>query len=352
MTDADGEHLGQRVLVLAPTGKDAALTQSVLQRAGVVCHCCSDLAHVSQELQAGAGAVLMAEEAVIPGGYGCVVEWLRHQPPWSDLPILVLARPGADSAAVAQSMDLLGNVTVLERPTRVAALVSAVRTALRARQRQYQTRDYLAERKRAEEALRDADRRKDEFLAVLAHELRNPLSPIRSSLDILQLSAPGDAAVTRVRDMMERQVNHMVRLVDDLMEVSRITSGKITLRKEPVEVAAILYNAMETSRPLIEAAGHKLALTIPPEPLIVEGDSVRLTQVVANLLNNAAKYGRTGGQIWLTVRRDGDTVAISVRDTGIGIPPGMLSRVFDLFAQVDGDAGRSQGGMGIGLTLV
>jgi len=140
--------------------------------------------------------------------------------------------------------------------------------------------------------------------------------------------------------------------VDDLMEVSRITSGKITLRKEPVEVAAILRTAVETSRPLIEAAVHKLSLTIPSEPLTVEGDPVRLTQVVANLLNNSAKYADTGGQIWLTARRDGDGVAISVRDTGAGIPPEMLSRVFDLFAQVDGHSGRAQGGLGIGLTLV
>ena len=345
MTAVDRDQREQRVLVLAPTGKDAALTQSVLAQGGVVCCGCRDLAHLCQELDAGAGVVLVTEEAVFPAGGDCLVEWLRRQPPWSDLPILVLARAGADSATVAQSMDLLGNVTVLERPMRVAALVSAVRAALRARQRQYQIRDYLVELDRA-------DRRKDEFLAILAHELRNPLAPIRNSLHILRLTSQHDAATERVGEMMERQVNHMVRLVDDLMEVSRITRGKIELRKELIEVAAIVRSAVETSRPLIEAAGHQLALTIPPEPLTLEGDSVRLTQVVANLLNNAAKYTDNGGQIWLTVGRDAEGVSISVRDTGTGIPPDMLPQVFDLFTQVDRQANRAQGGLGIGLTLV
>ena len=152
--------------------------------------------------------------------------------------------------------------------------------------------------------------------------------------------------------MMERQVNHMVRLVDDLLEVSRITRGKIELRKERVELAAILQNSMETSRPLIEAAGHQLTLAIPPEPLTVDGDPVRLAQVFANLLNNAAKYTDAGGQIWLTVRREGGWAVISVRDTGTGIPREMLPSVFELFTQIDRHADRAQGGLGIGLTLV
>ena len=351
MTDADRESLETRVLVLAPTGKDAELTRSILGRAGIASVCCSDLEHVCELLAAGADAVLIAEEAV-HGRDGCLAEWLGRQPPWSDLPVLVLARPGADSAAVARAMDQFGNITVLERPMRVAALVSAVRTGLRARQRQYQIRDHLVQRMKAEEALRDADRRKDEFLAVLAHELRNPLAPIRNSLHILRLTAQHDPTAERVGEMMERQVNHMVRLVDDLLEVSRITRGKIELRKETVELASVVRSAVETSRPLIEAAGHQLAVAIPPEPLTVEGDPVRLAQAIANLLNNAAKYTEAGGQIWLTVRREGERAAVSVRDTGEGIPADQLPRVFDLFMQVDHGAGRTQGGLGIGLALV
>jgi signal transduction histidine kinase len=217
---------------------------------------------------------------------------------------------------------------------------------------------YAIERGRIEEELRrraeqlaDMDRRKDEFLATLAHELRNPLAPIRNSLHILQLSQHQSPAAEQVHEMMKRQVNHMVRLVDDLLEVSRITRGKIELRKERVELAAVLRNAVETSRPLVEAARHQLAISIAPEQLTLEVDPVRLAQVIANLLNNAAKYTAEGGQIWLTALRDGDEAVVSVRDNGLGIPPDMLPRVFDMFAQVDHTLKRSQGGLGIGLTL-
>ena len=343
--------LERRVLVLAPTGRDAVLTQSVLYRSGMSSRTCRDLADACQELDAGAAVLLLAEEAVFEEAEACLTRWLAGQEPWSDLPILILARPGADSSAVAQTMDLLGNVTVLERPIRVAALISAVRTALRARQRQYETRAHLLRIEQSEKALREADRRKDDFLAVLAHELRNPLAPLRNALQILRMTAPQENAA-RVGDMMERQVEHMVRLVDDLMEVSRITRGKIQLRKEPVDVAQLIGIAVETSRPLIQAAGHRLHVKLPEEPLTLDGDSVRLTQVVSNLLNNSAKYTDEGGQIWLTVTRDADVVSISVRDTGAGIPNDMLPQVFELFTQVDRHANRSQGGLGIGLTLV
>lgn len=352
MTESDPGSLEQRVLLLAPTSKDARLTEALLGRAGVTCVRCSDLEQVCLELQAGAGVVVLPEEAVVAGPEGRLNRWLDSQPAWSDLPLLVLARPGADSAAVAQAMDLLGNVTVLERPTRAAALVSAIRTALRARQRQYQIREHLAEYKRAEAALRDADQRKDEFLAILAHELRNPLAPIRYSLAILRLTSPPESATQRVAEVMDRQVNHMVRLVDDLLEIARISRGKIELQKEPVEVAAVVHSAVETSRPLIEAGGHHLNLSIPSEKLILDGDFVRLTQVVANLLNNAAKYSDAGARIALEVRREGGGVAISVRDTGKGIPPDVLPHVFELFMQIDRRPSRSQGGLGIGLTLV
>lgn len=207
-------------------------------------------------------------------------------------------------------------------------------------------------RKKAEESLREADRRKDEFLATLAHELRNPLAPIRNSLHILRLAVPDSGAAEQVQDMIERQVSQMVRLVDDLMEVSRITRGKIDIRREPIEVAAVVRSAVETSKPLIEAARHQLAISLPAEPLILNADPVRMSQVLANLLNNAAKYTPEGGQIWLTIRREGSSVALSVRDTGVGITAEMLPVVFDLFTQAHRTYNRAQGGLGIGLTLV
>jgi PAS domain S-box-containing protein len=206
--------------------------------------------------------------------------------------------------------------------------------------------------RKAEQGLRDADRRKDEFLATLAHELRNPLAPIRNGLQILRLAADDKRAEAQVQAMLERQVNHLVRLVDDLMEVARVTRGRIELRREPVDLGAMLRSAVETSRPLIEAARHELKLDLPEEPVTLIADPVRLAQIVANLLNNAAKYTEEGGRIALSARRDDNHAVISVRDTGVGIPAEVLPRVFDLFSQADRTYHRAQGGLGIGLTLV
>jgi CheY-like chemotaxis protein/nitrogen-specific signal transduction histidine kinase len=210
----------------------------------------------------------------------------------------------------------------------------------------------LTQRRQTEQALRDADRRKNEFLATLAHELRNPLAPIRNSINILRMSGTADGGTDRIHEMMERQVEHMVRLVDDLLELSRITSGKIDLSIDRIEIAAIVRHGMETSKPLIEAGNHRLSVTLPAEPLTVEGDMVRLSQVVANLLNNAAKYTPPGGQIAVSVRREGQWIALAVRDNGIGIAPAALPNIFEMFVQVDQDHKRTQGGLGIGLALV
>lgn len=190
------------------------------------------------------------------------------------------------------------------------------------------------------------------YLAMLAHELRTPLAPIRNALHVLRMSGGEGPVAERVRAIMERQVSHMVRLVDDLLEVSRITRGKIELRKEPVELAPVIRNAVETSQPLIDAAHHHLTLDLPAEPLRLDADAVRLAQVFANLLNKAAKYTNAGGNIWLTARRQGSDAVVSVRDNGVGIPAAMLPRVFDLFTQVESGIDRAQGGLGIGLAPV
>lgn len=209
----------------------------------------------------------------------------------------------------------------------------------------------ITEIRTMEAALQDADRRKDEFLATLAHELRNPLAPLRNALQIMKLSG-NDPSVANVRDMMERQVQQMIRLVDDLLDLSRISRGKIELRKERLALATVVETARETSRPLLEAAHHELTLALPPQPLLVDGDLIRLAQVVSNLLNNAAKYTPEGGHVWLTVERDDGDALLRVRDNGIGIPADMLPRIFEMFTQVDRTLERAQGGLGIGLTLV
>jgi len=210
----------------------------------------------------------------------------------------------------------------------------------------------ITERKRVEEALREADRHKDEFLATLAHELRNPLAPIRNGLAVLGRGATLDPDAKRVQGMMERQVDHLIRLVDDLLEISRIRRGKIELRKERADLASVIEHAVEMNRDLIDVGGLELRIALPHEPLLLEADAVRLTQIFANLLNNSAKYTDQGGRIEIAAERAAGEVVVSVVDTGVGIAKHMLQRVFDLFAQAGDTYARSKGGLGIGLALV
>ena len=193
----------------------------------------------------------------------------------------------------------------------------------------------VTERRRAEHVLQEADKRKDEFLATLAHELRNPLAPIRNALEIIRVAGDDQNVVHAARGTMERQLGQLIRLVDDLLDVSRITRGTIELRKERVDVATIVQSAVETSQPLFDQVGQRLCLSLPDEPIFVEADAVRMSQVFANLLNNAAKYTEPGGKINLSVKPEGNHVSISIKDNGIGIPSAMLDAIFDMFAQVD-----------------
>ncbi len=210
----------------------------------------------------------------------------------------------------------------------------------------------VTERVEMEEALRESDRKKDEFIALLGHELRNPLAPIRNGLQEMRL-AGGDAdAVAKARDMMDRQLGHMVRLIDDLLDVSRIGRNMMGLRRASVLLADVVGSAVEASRPSIEEAGHTLSVSIPEEPVALDADLTRLAQVFSNLLTNSAKYTERGGQIWLTAERREGVVVVRVRDTGIGIPATDLSKIFDMFSQVDRSVERSTGGLGIGLALV
>jgi CheY-like chemotaxis protein/two-component sensor histidine kinase len=209
----------------------------------------------------------------------------------------------------------------------------------------------MAEHERSREALKEADSRKDEFLALLAHELRSPLAPIHNAVQILHQEGAVKADRLRARDVIDRQVQQMARLVDDLLDVSRITRGKIELRKERVELAAVVQSALEASRPLIESCGHQLTVVLPPRPVFLDIDPTRLAQVLSNLLNNAAKYTEPGGRISLTAEQDGGEAVFKVRDNGIGIPAALLPRIFEMFTQVDSSLERTQGGLGIGLAL-
>jgi PAS domain S-box-containing protein len=210
----------------------------------------------------------------------------------------------------------------------------------------------ITEREQGVQQLREADRRKDEFLAILAHELRNPLAPLQNGLEIIRHVAPSDATLTQTADMMERQVRQLVGLVDDLQDVSRIARGKLQLQRRPVVLIGAVEQALEASRPILEAHGHDLSVQCRDNRLAVDADPVRLAQILTNLLSNSAKYTERGGTILLTVERNGGDAVISVTDTGIGIPPECLENVFELFSQVGIHQARSHGGLGIGLALV
>lgn len=210
----------------------------------------------------------------------------------------------------------------------------------------------ITERERAEHELREADRRKDEFLAILAHELRNPLAPLQNGLEIIRQIAPSDATLTRTAAMMERQMRQLVGLVDDLQDVSRISRGKLELQRQPVVLMEVVAQAMEASQPILAAHSHKLIIDCRDDQLTVDGDPVRLAQIFTNLLSNCTKFTERDGTISLTVERIGDDAVVSVSDTGIGIPPESLEDVFEMFSQAGVDQARSRGGLGIGLALV
>jgi CheY-like chemotaxis protein/two-component sensor histidine kinase len=210
----------------------------------------------------------------------------------------------------------------------------------------------VTERKQAEHELQESSRAKDEFIATLAHELRNPLAPIRTGLDILKRDTGNGPASQRARATMERQLQHMIRLVDDLLDISRISSGKIRLDVSRIHLRSVVDSALEISRPALSAAGHAFEVDLPEDDIELMGDPTRLSQALGNLLNNAAKYTPPGGRVALRVRREADQAVLRVEDNGEGIPPEMLDRVFSLFAQVRSTLDRAQGGLGIGLYLV
>ncbi|MET0283700.1 MAG: ATP-binding protein [Polyangiales bacterium] len=482
--------LERRVLVLMPTRKDAERTVALLAEVGIEASSCGDTTELCREQRLGVGAILLTDDALLADATGQLAEAMREQPAWSNVPFVVLARDGSNEYLGRAISDAFGNLTVIERPVRTRFLLSAVHSALRGRQHQYQIRDALRQREqqtqellvqeerarfalaagglgswdldlhsmdmecsqlcklnygrpldqpftyaqlhesihvedrervreaiesalttgadydveyrccwpngethwvmvrgrvaydgagrpqrmagvsldiserkamyealqesqaelvRQAEQLRDADRRKDEFLATLAHELRNPLAPIRTGMDLLAVSDPESQ---RTMDVIRRQLGHMVRLIDDLLDVSRITRGKLELRRAPVTLQEVATTAVESSRSVIDRGGHTLRVALPSEPLWLDADLTRLAQVLGNLLNNASKYTPAGGNLELSARREQTSVVITVRDDGIGIPADQLEHVFEMFGQVNRTLDRAQGGLGIGLALV
>jgi signal transduction histidine kinase/DNA-binding response OmpR family regulator len=484
-------NLEERVLVLMPTRRDAERTVELLEEAKVTAVPCNQLSELCRELRAGAGALMLTDDAILSDPSGQLAEAVRSQPPWSAVPIVVLAREGFGPHLYPRVSATLNQVLVVERPVRTRTLVSVVMSALRARMQQYEIRDAILERERqaselnaqderlrfalsagrlgafdldlvsnelecseifkehvgragdgplsfdsvlgdvhpddkarvseafeqsrrngldydivyracwpsdqvrwlmvrarvqhdrlgrpsrlvgvsldvteqrsmhekleqsqaelARQAdqLRTADKAKDEFLATLAHELRNPLAPLRTGLDLLNASA--DRGEERTLAVMQRQLDHMVRLIDDLLDVSRITRGKLELKRERLTLAQVIDAAVESSRPFVQRSRHTLRVSVDDPSLCFVADFTRIAQVITNLLNNSSKYTPPGGNIELTARKEDASLVVEVSDDGIGIPPDRLDEVFEMFSQVNRTLDRSQAGLGIGLALV
>jgi signal transduction histidine kinase/ActR/RegA family two-component response regulator len=484
--------LDERVLVLMPSQRDTDRTLQLLGEEKLYCAPCTDVDELCRELLRGAGAVLLTDEMLAGGLEQRLQRVLLQQPTWSAVPVLLLTRDGVSEWSERGVLGGYNHTVVVERPVRKRSLLSAVRSALRARRNQYVIRDAILERERqarelsaqeerlrfalsagrlgsweldletqsydcsdickanygrpldqpftyqdcmasidaadrarvqaalddslvnqtpydieyrvnwpngeihwlmvrgravydasgrptrmagvsldvteekrlhealvesqAElafqaEQLRAADRLKDQFLATLAHELRNPLAPIRTGLSLVSDAKDPDVS-HKALGVMQRQIRHMVRLIDDLLDVARIKQGKLELKLERVPLADAIEEAIEASMPAVQRAEHRLRTHLTDESLFVDADQTRLAQVVSNLLNNACKYTPNGGEIELSVRRDGDSVVISVSDNGLGVPSNCLDDVFQMFNQVDRSLDRAQGGLGIGLALV
>jgi signal transduction histidine kinase/ActR/RegA family two-component response regulator len=325
----------ERVLVLAPSGRDAALAVRLLERNGFSAEACPRV----DELVTGiptAGCALLTQEALTPAARERIASALSAQPPWSDFPFIVFApRTGDTIAGEAGAWRALGNVTVLERPTQSRTLLSAVTFALRARRRQYEGKDAI--------------QRRDQFLAMLGHELRNPLGAITLAIEGLNGAAPDDGV--KQRSIIARQVKHLSRLVDDLLDVARVTTGKVTLQKHTLDLNEVLQRCLQSAATSARMSTIEIWPHFSAEPILVSGDTVRLEEVFNNLIGNAIRYSPKHRRVDVSSWADDTECVVEVKDTGIGIAPEMLKRVFDLFVQGDVTLDRTHTGLGIGLTL-
>ena len=340
--------LEERVLICVESAQDAARIVDLLGSQGIEGAPCESYSQLCDQLERGAAAIILSEPPTILDTNSRLLSILHAQPTWSAIPTIIISGESPHTDEISEGLPL--GATLVERPVGIKTLASITRIALHARHNQYILRDLLQERETLVDLLRHEARVKNEFLAILAHELRNPLAPIRTGLQILRLAQPGKPT-TQTLEMMDRQVRHLVRLIDDLLDISRITRGKLELKKQKTPLTLLLSNAVESSKPLLDSGKHTLTISAPEELVTLDVDPIRLAQVISNLLNNAAKYTPSGGAITLTARHTKDTVQIEVKDNGIGLSPQMLTKVFDMFSQVEPSAARSQGGLGIGLTL-
>jgi signal transduction histidine kinase/ActR/RegA family two-component response regulator len=351
--------MDHRVVIVAPIGRDAELIAAALAPVGIAVTACANIDPVLAEVSRGAAGVMVTEETLDAHGLDGLTAIVQGQPPWSDLPIVVLTsadHAGRPANGLVRRLAPLGNITFLERPVRRMTLVSTVLAALRARRRQYEVRDHLVERERAAAEVRERaehterlNRAKDEFLAMLGHELRNPIGAIAAAVRVLELAGRHDGPVRTAFDVIDRQTTHLGRLVNDLLDVSRVTTGRIVLDRRPLDLGGLVARCVRT---LGAAAGDASRLTVTTDAVWVVGDETRLEQIVSNLVVNALKYTPAQGRIDVSLGAAEGGAVLRVSDTGLGIPAEVLPRIFELFFQVDHALERAKGGLGIGLTLV
>ena len=342
-----------RVLVFAPIGRDTELTTELLTRSSIPCHPCRSLAEVCDEARAGAGAVLLTEEALSDPKIDDLAAVLQAQPPWSDISILLFAGGDRNQASLRtlHKLEVLRNVTLLDRPLRTAAVVSTVRAALRGRQRQYELRDTLVALQKSRIDAEDANRLKDEFLATVSHELRTPLNAILGWVAMLRQARFEPSRVASILEIIERNAKAQAQLIADVLDISRMITGRVKLEVSPVSLARVICDAVDSVRPGADARGLELHLDVDEGP-IANADPDRLQQIVWNLLSNACKFTPEGGRIAISLRADHTRATITVLDTGSGIAPDFLPYVFDRFRQADQGFTRAHGGLGLGLAIV
>ena len=349
----DETHDAGRVLIFAPIGRDASLTAELLSRAGIACQVCHAMNDVCIELARGAGAILLTEEALADPRLDDLADALASQPPWSDISILLFAGSDRSQASLRtlHKLEVLRNVTLLDRPVRTAAVISTVRAALRGRQRQYELRDTLVALQRARLDAEHANRLKDEFLATVSHELRTPLNAILGWVAMLRQARFEPTRVASILEIVERNAKAQAQLIADVLDISRMISGRVKLELTPVSLARVILDAVDSVRPGAAARAIDLRLDVDEGP-VANADPDRLQQVVWNLLSNASKFTPEGGRIDVTLRANRTHATITVADTGVGISSDFLPHVFDRFRQAEQGFTRSHGGLGLGLAIV
>ena len=350
--------LAERILVLAPTGDDAAAVEQILREHGHDARVVTDLAELIEEIATSAGAAVVAAEA-LEERHLCARfrEVLERQEPWSDIPLLMLGGSGDSEAVhVRELLGVSAHVVILERPVGVATFLTALDAALRSRRRQYEVKRLLAElAASAAEIARahvEANHAKDEFIATLAHELRSPITAISGWIQLLRKGDLDPSEAADALSMIESSAKVQAHIIEDLMDVSRILTGKVMIEPAVVDLVPIMAKVAVTFRPAAALKGIDLTTDLSAESLAAWADEVRIQQIGWNLISNAIKFTPRGGSVKVSLRRDGDTAVIRVRDTGRGISPDLLPHIFERYRQEEGAGKRAQHGLGLGLSIV